>query len=187
MVSETRHVPGLGDLERVLISEERLERRVTELATEISRDYNGRDLVLVSVLKGGIVFLADLIRRMTIPHQIELVGASSYHGGSTPAPSVRITKDVDQNLAGKDVLLIEDIYDSGNTLGVVHELLEIHRPASLEVCALLRKNKPRERKLEIKYVGFDIEDAFVVGYGLDFKERYRNLPCIGVLHPSMYQ
>lgn len=174
------------DLERVLIEEDALQRRIAELGEQITADYAGRQLVLVSVLKGGIVFLADLMRRIDLPHQIEMVGASSYKNGVTPDAYVRITKDVDANLAGSDILLIEDIYDTGNTLHVVHELLQLHQPASLEVCALLRKHKPHRQILDVKYVGFDVEDVFVVGYGLDFKEHYRNLPCIGVLKPELY-
>ncbi|HOE97451.1 MAG TPA: hypoxanthine phosphoribosyltransferase [Candidatus Sumerlaeota bacterium] len=177
----------LQDLERVLISEGELADRIERLGAEISRDYAGRDLVLISVLKGGIVFLADLMRRITIPHAIELVGASSYKGGTVALGGVRVTKDVDQSIAGKDVLLVEDIYDTGNTLHVIHDLLRLHNPASLEICALLRKTKPQVQKLGVRYLGFDIDDVFVVGYGLDFKERYRNLPCIGVLKHALYE
>lgn len=180
-----RHT-GLDDLESILISEEDLARRCAELGAEISRDYAGRSLVLVSILKGGLVFLADLMRRITIPHQIELVGSSRYRSGITPTPGVRITKDVDGALAGRDVVLIEDIYDSGNTLHVIYDLIRLHGPASLEVCALLYKDKPRAKDLDVRYIGFEIEDRFVVGYGLDYKEHYRNLPCIGVLKPECY-
>jgi len=180
-------IPALQDLEQVLLTEAQIARRVAQLGEEISCDYEGRDLVLVSILKGGVIFLADLIRRIIIPHQIELVGASSYKGGTVPTPGVRITKDVDQNLSGRDVLLVEDIYDTGGTLHVIHDLLNLHRPASLEVCALLRKRKQHLQRLNVKYLGFEIEDAFVVGYGLDYKEHYRNLPCIGVLRPELYR
>lgn len=178
---------AMQDLESVLISQEDLARRVAELGEEIARDYEGRDLVLVSVLKGGVIFLADLTRAIPILHQIELVGASAYKGGTVPTPVVRVTKDVDLNMAGRDVLLVEDIYDTGNTLHVVHDLINLHRPASLEVCALLQKKKAPVQRLSVKYLGFEIEDQFVVGYGLDYKERYRNLPCIGILKPEVYQ
>jgi hypoxanthine phosphoribosyltransferase len=134
-----------------------------------------------------VIFLGDLSRQIPIPHSYELVGASSYKGGTSPTPHVRITKDVDENLADKHILLIEDIYDTGNTLHVVHELLGLHRPASMEICALLYKKKPHLQRLQVKYVGFEIEDVFVVGYGLDYRERYRNLPCIGVLKPEIYE
>lgn len=176
----------MQDLERILISEEQISQRVAQLGEEISRDYEGRDLVLISVLKGGVIFLADLTRRIIIPHQIELVGASSYKGGMSPKPCVRVTKDVDVSLAGRDVLLVEDIYDTGNTLHVVHDLLSLHRPASLEICALLLKKKAQVQRYDVKYAGFEIEDAFVVGYGLDYKEHYRNLPCIGILKSEIY-
>jgi hypoxanthine phosphoribosyltransferase len=179
--------PAIHDLDQILIGEEQLAQRVAELGEAISRDYEGRDLVLISILKGGVVFLADLIRQITIPHQIEVVGASCYKGGTHPGAIVRITKDVDQCLAGRDILLVEDIYDTGTTLHVIYDLLSLHRPASLNVCALLRKDKAREQRLDVKYLGFEIEDKFVVGYGLDFKEFYRNLPCIGVLKPELYQ
>lgn len=180
-------MPAMQDLNQILIGEEQLAQRVSQLGEEISQDYEGRDLILVSVLKGGVIFLADLMRRITIPHQIELVGASSYKGGTTPTTCIRITKDVDQSLAGREILLVEDIYDTGNTLHVVHDLLSLHRPASIEICALLQKKKPDLHRLPVKYLGFEIDDAFVVGYGLDYKERYRNLPCIGVLRPDLYQ
>jgi hypoxanthine phosphoribosyltransferase len=183
---ETVAMDLMQDLERVLIDEKQLAERVAELGRQISEDYAGKDLVLVSILKGGIYFLADISRAIKIPHQIELVGASSYKGGTSPTPGVRITKDVDQNLQDKHILLIEDIYDTGNTLHVVYELLGLHRPASIEVCAILHKNKPHKQELALRYIGFDIEDVFVVGYGLDFKELYRNLPVIGVLKPEMY-
>ncbi len=187
MTLTTPFMPAMRDLSSVLLSEEQIAARVAELGEEISRDYEGRDLVLVSVLKGGVVFLADLMRRITITHQIELVGASTYKGGTVPTPNVRVTKDVDASLAGRDVILVEDIYDTGNTLHVAYDLLELHRPASLEICSLLLKRKPHLQRLTVKYLGFEIEDQFVVGYGLDYKEHYRNLPCIGVLNPEIYQ
>lgn len=174
------------DLEKVLFSREQIASRVRELAAEISNDYQGRNLVLIGILKGGILFLSDLSRELTIPHQFDLVGAESYKGGTRPTPEVRITKDIDLSIEGKDVLLVEDIYDTGNTLKVLQDMLRIYRPASIEICAFLSKQKDRPQQIPIKYVGFDIDDVFVVGYGLDYKERYRNLQCIGVLHPEMY-
>lgn len=176
---------ALNDLREVVISEQRLQERIAELAAEISLEYAGRELVLVNVLKGGVIFLADLMRRLTVASRLELVGASSYKGDQAPHPDVRITKDVDQNLRGRHVLLVEDIYDTGSTMHVVHDLLKLHRPASLEICTLLRKRKERSFHVPIKYVGFEIEDAYVVGYGLDFKEQYRYLPCIGILKPEL--
>lgn len=176
-----------NDMERVLIDEEELNVRIAQLGEEISRDYDGKELVLVSVLKGGLYFLADISRKIFIHHQIELVGASSYKGSTHAVTDVRITKDIDLTLSGKHVLLVEDIYDTGNTLKVVYELLRMHKPASLEICALLNKPARHVESMSLKYVGFEIEDHFVIGYGLDYKEYYRNLPCIGILKAELYK
>ena len=175
------------DLDRIILDEDRIRARVEELGALITRDYAGRELVVVTVLKGALIFLSDLIRRIALPLRIEVVGASCYKGGSVPTPGVRITKDVDQTLTGRDVLLVEDIYDTGHTIQVVRDLLALQRPASLEICSLLSKNKKHTHHVEIKYPGFEIEDHFVVGYGLDYKELYRNLPCVGVLKPELYR
>ncbi len=175
----------LDDMERILISEEALAQRVAELGAEISRDYDGRELVLIGILKGGIVFAADLMRSITLPVQLELVGASAYKGGTVPIGRLRVTKDVDVDLSGRHLLVIEDIYDSGHTLDVILDLLKLHRPASIECAALLHKRKPHLHPVDIKYIGFEIDDVFVVGYGLDYAERYRNLPCIGVLKQEL--
>lgn len=175
------------DLERILIGREEIARRVAELGAQITADYAGRELVLICILKGGLTFCADLMRRIDLPLHLEVVGASAYKGATTAAARLRVTKDVDHDMAGRHVLLVEDIYDSGNTLGVMHDMLAMHRPASLEICALLHKNKPHVRELPVRYVGFEIEDQFVVGYGLDYKERYRNLPCVGVLKSEIYR
>lgn len=177
----------LEDLASVLYDEQTLAERISALGKTISADFAGKELVLVSILKGGLYFLADLSRAITIPHQVELVGASSYKGGTRPITDVRITKDIDQPLTDKHVILIEDIYDTGNTLKVVYDLLKMHRPAGISVCALLNKKKSHSEKVDLDYVGFEIDDHFVVGYGLDFKEYYRNLPCIGILKPEKYQ
>jgi hypoxanthine phosphoribosyltransferase len=176
------------DLERVLFTREDIGKRVRELGRQISQDYRGKSLVLISILKGGIVFLSDLMRCITIPHMFDLVGASSYRGAATTSGKVIITKDTDLDLRGKDVLIVEDILDTGHTLNVVCELLRIQAPASLEICCLLNKKRVRERELRqpLRYVGFEIGDEFVVGYGLDYAERYRNLSCVGVLKPEIY-
>lgn len=174
------------DLERILIGRDDIARRVDELGKQITADYAGRELVLICILKGGLPFTADLMRRIDLPIHLEIVGASAYKGATTAAAHPRVTKDVDHDMAGRHVLLIEDIYDTGNTLGVMHDLLGMHQPASLEICTLLRKNKPHKHEFSVRYVGFEIEDQFVVGYGLDYKERYRNLPCIGVLKSEIY-
>lgn len=176
----------MQDLQSVLFSKEQIANRVRELALQISKDYQGKDLVLIGILKGGILFLSDLSREITLPHQFDLVGAESYKGGTRPTRDIRITKDIDLSIQGRHVLLVEDIYDTGNTLQVLQEMLKIYRPASISICALLSKRKSRPNPMELKYVGFEIDDVFVVGYGLDYKERYRNLHCIGILHPEFY-
>lgn len=174
------------DLDRMLLTAEQIQERVAEIGAQISQDYRGKSLVLISILKGGIVFLADLTRTITIPHAFDLMGASSYKNRTMSSGKVIITKDTELNLEGRDVLLVEDILDTGHTLSVIIELLKIQSPASVEICCLL--NKQRERKLDIplRYVGFEIPDEFVVGYGLDFDENYRNLSGLGVLKPEVY-
>lgn len=176
----------MPDLERVLLSEEDLQTKIRDLGRQISDDYRGKDLVLISIMKGGIVFLADIMRAITIPHSFDLVGASSYKGGTMTTGKVIITKDIELDLRGKHLLIVEDILDTGHTLSVICELLKIQEPASLEICCLLLKNRSHVFKTPLKYVGFEIPDEFVVGYGLDYKERYRNVPCIGVLKPEVY-
>jgi hypoxanthine phosphoribosyltransferase len=160
--------------------------RVEELGAKISEDYRGRNLVLVSILKGGIVFLGDLMRAITVPHAFDLIGASSYKGTTATSGKVIITKDVTLDLRARHVLVVEDILDTGHTLNVVIELLKIQDPAAVEVCCLLNKNRERAHDIPLKYTGFDIPDEFVVGYGLDYKEQYRNLRCIAVLKPEVY-
>jgi hypoxanthine phosphoribosyltransferase len=188
MLPKFPELDAARDLERVLISQQVLAERILILGERIARDYADRKLVLVSVLKGGMVFLADLMRCVNCDHEIELIGASSYKGSTNPNGGVRITKDVDQNLAGKHVLLVEDIFDTGRTMRVAWELLKLHGPASLEICCLLVKPHAKEESaLRVKYVGFEIENVFVVGYGLDYNQRYRNLPCIGVLKKELIQ
>jgi len=176
-----------NDLEYVLFPEDKIEQRIAELSSEIVRDYQGKNLVLVGILKGGIIFLSDLTRRIPIPHSYDIVGASSYGDGITSSGHVIITKDVEIPLKDRDVLLIEDIYDTGTTLKVVKDLLLVHGPRSLEICALLWKEKKNRRyDIPIRYIGFSVPDVFVVGYGLDYNEKYRNLRCIGVLKKEFY-
>ena len=174
------------DLERVLHSEDEIQIRVRELGKQISEDYAGKPLVLISILKGGIVFLADLMRSITIPHAFDLMGASSYKGTTRSSGKVIITKDAELDLRGKHVLLVEDILDTGITLNVICELLKIQDPLSLEICCLLNKCRDRTVSIPLRYTGFEIPDEFVVGYGLDYREHYRNLSCIGVLKPEVY-
>lgn len=175
-----------NDLERILYTEDQIRDRVAELGRQISDDYRGKPLVLISILKGGIMFLADLTRTITIPHAFDLMGASSYKG-TRSSGKVIITKDTELDIQGKDVLLVEDILDSGHTLSVIIELLKIQDPASVEICCLLDKKRERKLTVPLRYTGFEIPDEFVVGYGLDYNEHYRNLSGIGILKPEIYQ
>jgi hypoxanthine phosphoribosyltransferase len=169
----------------VLIDEESLQRRITELGEEISADYAGRDLLLVGVLKGAVFFMADLMRRLAIPCEIDFMAISSYGAATDSSGVVRILKDLDINIEGRDVLVVEDIIDSGLTLSYLMRNLEAREPGSLEICALLTKPDRREIDVPVRYVGFEIPNRFVIGYGLDFAERYRNLPYVGVLDPAL--
>ena len=169
----------------VLIEEDTLRRRVSELGEEISADYEGRDLLLIGVLKGAVFFMADLMRRLTVPCEIDFMAISSYAGATESSGVVRILKDLDMNIEGRDVLVVEDIIDSGLTLSYLMRNLESREPASLEICALLTKPERREIDVPVRYVGFEIPNRFVVGYGLDFDEKYRNLPYVGVLDPEL--
>jgi hypoxanthine phosphoribosyltransferase len=169
----------------VLIGEEALQNRISELGAEVSADYEGRDLLLVGVLKGAVFFMADLMRRLTVPCEIDFMAISSYGAATNSSGVVRILKDLDINIAGRDILVVEDIIDSGLTLSYLRRTLLARKPATLEICALLTKPERREIDVPLRYVGFEIPNRFVIGYGLDFAERYRNLPYIGVLHPSL--
>jgi hypoxanthine phosphoribosyltransferase len=169
----------------VLIDPERLNARIAELGDEVSSDYEGRDLLLIGVLKGAVFFMADLMRRLTVPCEIDFMAISSYAGATESSGVVRILKDLDINIEGRDVLVVEDIIDSGLTLSYLMRNLEAREPASLEICALLTKPARREIDVTVRYVGFEIPNRFVVGYGLDFEERYRNLPYVGVLDEDL--
>lgn len=169
-------------LEEILISEERLQRRIRELGQEVSSDYEGEDLLLICILRGGVLFLTDLMRQITVPHSIDFMAVSSYGVGARQSKGqVRITLDLTTSIEGRNVLLVEDIIDSGNTIGSVLDLLNLRRPKSLKVCALLDKAERRESEVPIDYRGFEIPNKFVFGYGLDLDEYFRNLPFIGVL------
>jgi hypoxanthine phosphoribosyltransferase len=169
----------------VLIEPDELQRRIAEIGEEISSDYEGRDLLLVGVLKGAVFFMADLMRHLTIPCEIDFMAISSYGDTTDSSGVVRILKDLDINIEGRDVLVVEDIIDSGLTLSYLMRNLEAREPASLEICSLLTKPERREIEVPVRYVGFEIPNRFVIGYGLDFAERYRNLPYVGVLDPSL--
>jgi hypoxanthine phosphoribosyltransferase len=169
---------GIGE---ILVSTEDLERRVRELGAEISRDYQDRDLVMIGVLKGAVLFLGDLMRELTIPCEIDFMAVSSYGSSTDSSGVVRILKDLDATIEGRDVLLVEDIVDSGLTLHYLLKNLRARNPASLEVCALLTKPERRRIELPIRYVGFEIPNRFAIGYGLDHAQRYRNLRYVAVL------
>jgi hypoxanthine phosphoribosyltransferase len=172
-------------VDEVLIDEERLRARVAELGEEVSADYIGRDLLLIGVLKGAVFFMADLMRHLTVTCELDFMAISSYGAATDSSGVVRILKDLDINIAGRDVLVVEDIIDSGLTLSYLMRNLEAREPASLEICALLTKPERREIDVPVRYVGFEIPNRFVIGYGLDFGERYRNLPYVGVLNPDL--
>ncbi len=174
------------DIKKILISERKLQSLISRLGKQISQDYEGKNLLLVSVLKGAVVTMADLMRAITIPCSIDFMVVSSYGSGTSTSGSVKIIKDLDVPLADYDVLIVEDILDSGVTLSHLMEMLQTRSPRSLKICTLL--DKPARRKAAVKadYVGQIIEDEFVVGYGLDYAEKYRNLPYIGVLKESVY-
>ena len=173
---------GVGE---ILIEEEALRNRIRELGEEISADYAGRDLLLIGVLKGAVFFMADLMRCLTVACEVDFMAISSYGASTDSSGVVRILKDLDINIEGRDVLVVEDIIDSGLTLSYLIRNLEAREPASLEVCALLTKPARREIDVSVRYVGFEIPNRFVIGYGLDFAERYRNLPYVAVLHPDL--
>jgi len=173
------------DLEKVLFTREQIARRVAELGHEISRDYDGRDLVLLGVLKGSVVFLADLMRAITVPHRFDLIRASSYGSATVSSGCVAISRRCELPLAGCDVLIVEDILDSGRTIAALCREMEQSGACSVALCVLLSKQRERDVIVEPRYVGFEIPDRFVVGYGLDYGERYRYLDCVGILKPSI--
>jgi len=174
------------DIERVLVSAEQIQAKLAEMGDRITADYEGRSLLLVGVLKGAFVVMADLARHIRLPLQFDFMAVSSYGVATRTSGVVRILKDLDEDLDGKDVLIVEDIIDSGLTLNYLLKNLRARRPASLEVAALLQKTDVQKVPLNIRYVGFEIPNEFVVGYGLDYAERYRNLPYVGTLRPEAY-
>ena len=175
-----------ADLKHVLYSKEQIQSRITELAAQIDKDYEGRDLLIVGVLKGAVMVMADLARALHSHVSMDWMAVSSYGSGTQSSGVVRILKDLDTDLMGKDVLIVEDIIDSGLTLSWLLANLKSRGPESVEICALLRKPDAARVAIDVKYLGFDIPNQFVVGYGLDFDERYRNLRSVGVLAPHIY-
>jgi hypoxanthine phosphoribosyltransferase len=176
-----------SDIQSILIRENELMRKVSELGRRISQDYRGKNLLMVSVLKGSVVFMADLMRAIDIPLRVDFMNVSSYGSGSKSSGVVKIVKDLDISVEGYDLLIVEDILDSGMTLRYLKEMLEKRGPKSIAIVALL--DKPGRRRVDIQadYTGFEIPDEFVVGYGLDYNECYRNLPYVGILSPDVYQ
>jgi hypoxanthine phosphoribosyltransferase len=175
-----------SEVKGVLITDRQIARRIRRMSGAIQRDYQGRDLVIVSLLTGTVMFLADLVRYLTLPLRLDFMGVSSYGSGTQPGELV-FTKELRLNVRGRDVLVVDDILDTGRTMTHVLRKLRALRPRRIRVCVLLDKPARRREAVEADYVGFQIPDSFVVGYGLDFAERYRNLPFIGILHPRMYQ
>src|ERR1700693_2734363 len=173
---------GVGE---ILLEEDAIQSRIRELGREISSDYAGREVLLLGVLKGAVFFMADLMRAITVPCEIDFMAISSYGASTDSSGVVRILKDLDINIEGRHVLVVEDIVDSGLTLSYLMRNLESREPASLEMRALLTKPSRREIDVPVRYIGFEIPNRFVIGYGLDFAERYRNLPYVGVLHADL--
>ena len=168
----------------VLLSADDIAAIVARLGGEISRDYEGRLPILISLLKGGVVFLADLIRQITIPHHIEFLQVSSYSGSTTSSGRVKILTDLEVSIAGRDIIVVEDVVDTGTTLAYIMEVLKLRNPASLEICALLRKRVADPSGIPVRYLGQEIPGRFVVGYGLDYRENFRHLPFIAALEPD---
>jgi hypoxanthine phosphoribosyltransferase len=176
-----------GDLERVLFDEPAIHRRLDEIAAQISNDYRERELTVIAVLHGSLMFVADLLRRIPLPLKLDCLSVASYHGKAQSNGDVVFRQITVPDVAGRDVLILDDILDSGHTLAAIREMLETAKPQSIRVCVLLSKKKQRAREVDTDYVGFEIEDEFVVGYGLDFREHYRNLPYIGVLRKELLE
>lgn len=176
----------IKDIQEILYSEETIAAMVKRVGAEITRDYAGKNLLLVSVLKGSVAFMADLMRAIEIPARIDFMSVSSYGSGVKTSGVVKIIKDLDINLEGYDIVIVEDILDSGKTLHYLVNMLKNRNPASIEVCTLFDKPERREVEVYAKYKGCDIPDAFIVGYGLDYDEKYRNLPYVGILKPEVY-
>jgi hypoxanthine phosphoribosyltransferase len=171
----------------ILITPERLQTRIAQLGAEISKDYAGQDLLLLAVLKGSVLFLSDLMRHIAVPHAIDFMATSSYGTGMESSGVVRILKDLDAPIEGRNVLIVEDIIDTGRTLDYLMRILQARLPRSLRICALLDKATRREVPVQVDYTGFEIPDKFVFGYGLDYAELYRNLPYVAVLAPEYYR
>lgn len=174
------------DIQSILLSQQEVQEHVTRLAGRINRDYKGKKLILVGLLKGSIVFMADLMKQITIPCKIDFISVSSYENSTESSGRVKINFDVSQSVEGADVLIVEDIIDSGNTLDYMLRYFDAKKARSVKICTLLNKPARRQVEIPVDYIGADIPDEFVIGYGLDYAEYYRNLPYIGVLNPEVY-
>ena len=174
------------DIQEVLFSEEQLKARVKELGQQIQQDYAGKEIMLIAVLRGSFVFMADLCRAIDLPCTLDFMSVSSYGKGTSSSGQVQITKDLSEDISDRHIIVVEDILDSGNTLSYLLKVLENRHPASIRLCTLLDKPDRRVKQVDVHYCGFTIPDAFVVGYGLDYAEMYRNLPYIGILKPEVY-
>lgn len=174
------------DIQEILFTEGQLKKRVDEIARQIEADYVGKEIMLISVLRGSFIFMADLCRAIRLPCTLDFMSVSSYGTGTTSSGQVQITKDLSEDITGRHIIVVEDILDSGNTLSYLLNILEHRHPASVRLCTLLDKPDRRTKPVDLHYRGFTIPDAFVVGYGLDYAEKYRNLPYIGILKPEVY-
>lgn len=175
------------DVEGIMFSKEQLQTRIAELAAQLDSEYAGKTPLMVGILKGSVMFYADLLRAMTIPVEMDFMAISSYGAGSKSSGEVKLIKDLDRKIEGRDVIIVEDIIDSGYTLSYLKRMLYSRKPSSVKICALLDKYSRRVVPIEADYKGFDCEDEFVIGFGLDYAERYRNLPYIGILKRSVYE
>ena len=175
------------DIQEILFSEEVLNKKIKELASEISRDYEGKNLVVVGILKGSVLFAAELIKNISVKCEIDFMAVSSYGSSTETSGVVRILKDLDSSIEGKDILLVEDIVDTGITLSYLLKYLQARKANSIEIISLLNKPIRRKTDLDVKYIGFEVPDGFIVGYGIDYAEKYRNLPFIGILKPEVYE
>ena len=176
-----------NNIQKVLLTEEQIQERIGELAQQINKDYEGKSVVMIGILRGAVLFFTDLAKKLTIPLKMDFMAVSSYSGGTRTSGVVRMVHDLAENIEGKDVLIVEDIVDSGLTLSYLVKNLKLRKPSSIKICCLLDKPYQRTRDVKTDYVGFEIPDEFVVGYGLDYQEYYRNIPYIGVLKPEAYK
>ncbi|PHV71677.1 hypoxanthine phosphoribosyltransferase [Sporanaerobium hydrogeniformans] len=174
------------DIEKILFSEEQLEARLNELGQQITKDYQGKELLVIGILKGSNIFTSDLVRKINLPLNMDFMVVSSYGNAASSSGVVRILKDLEQSAEGKHLLIVEDIVDSGLTLNYLKDVLQSRKPASVKICTLLDKPAGRKQSIQIDYCGFEVPDEFIVGYGIDYAEKYRNLPFVGVLKREVY-